>query len=177
MIATGKLRIWSGVVAVLLLGLDQVTKSVVLSLLRVEGATLQLPGPVDLTLMLNRSNAFGLVPISGEWSRWGLVGLNLTVAAALMVVLFRRPVLPLTAAGIAALVAGAVGNALDRCWLGAVVDFIDASKIHFPWIFNIADVCVDLGIGLLVLSSVWSPAARSAEPHGAGSRPVGPDPP
>jgi signal peptidase II len=168
----GKLRTWSCLLALLILTLDQGAKIMVLHLLRVEGATLQLPGPVALTLVLNRSNAFGMVPISGELSRWGLAGFNLAVAAGLMLVLFRRPTRALTAAGIAALAAGAVGNALDRCWLGAVVDFVDVSKLGFHWIFNIADASVDLGIGLLLLGSfILGPAAGPAKPQGAASRP------
>jgi signal peptidase II len=35
-----------------------------------------LPGPVDLTLVFNYSNAFGLVPVSGELTRWGLTALK-----------------------------------------------------------------------------------------------------
>jgi signal peptidase II len=47
--------------------------------------------------------------------------------------------------------AGAIGNALGRLFIGAVVDFLDATKIGFVWIFNVADATLDLGIGLLVL--------------------------
>src|SRR5205807_5495570 len=65
------------------LGLDQISKQWALAELRQMGSTIVLPGPVDLTLVLNRSNAFGLVPVSGELTRWGLAALNLAVAAIL----------------------------------------------------------------------------------------------
>jgi signal peptidase II len=42
------------------------------------------------------------------------------------------------------------------------VDFIDASKIGFPWIFNIADATLDGGIGLLVLSG-WLAGRRTPD--------------
>ena len=54
------------------------------------------------------------------------------------------------------IMAGAIGNALDRALVGAVVDFLDATKIGFVWIFKVADVALDGGIGLLVLSSLLS---------------------
>jgi signal peptidase II len=50
--------------------------------------------------------------------------------------------------------AGALGNALDRFRLGAVVDLFDASKLQFVWVFNLADVSIDLGIGLILLDTL-----------------------
>ena len=129
-----------------------------------------LPGPVDLTLVFNRSNAFGLVPLSGELTRWGLAGLNLAVAAVLVWVAVRRTKSQLSLLGLAFIVAGAVGNAVDRIRFGAVVDFINASKLGFVWVFNVADASIDVGIGCLLLSSLW---------RGSGAHDVrdGPSPP
>lgn len=56
--------------------------------------------------------------------------------------------------GLAFIMAGATGNALDRIFHGSVVDFLDASKIGFAWIFNLADATIDLGIALVVLGSL-----------------------
>jgi signal peptidase II len=117
-------------VAILALGLDQVSKQWALATLRSAGVTMALPGPVDLTLVFNRSNAFGLVPLSGELTRWGLAGLNLAVAAVLVWVAVRRTKSQLSLLGLAFIVAGAVGNAVDRIRFGAVVDFINASKLR-----------------------------------------------
>jgi lipoprotein signal peptidase len=44
-------------------------------------------------------------------------------------------------------------NTLDRIRFGAVVDLFDASKLGFIWIFNVADVSIDVGIALLLLAS------------------------
>ena len=62
---------------------DQIAKNLALARLRISGGHLALPGPVDLTLTFNHSNAFGLTPVAGEVTRWGLVAFNLLVAAAL----------------------------------------------------------------------------------------------
>jgi signal peptidase II len=137
--------------AVLILGLDQVSKQRALGALRLEGSRIVLPGPVNLTLVFNYSNAFGLAPVSGELTRRGLAALNLAVATVLAWVVVRRSTSPLAAAGLGFLIAGAIGNAIDRIRFGAVIDFIDASKLGFVWVFNIADASLDIGIGVLLL--------------------------
>jgi signal peptidase II len=51
---------------------------------------------------------------------------------------------------------GAVGNNLiDRLRLGHVADFIDVSGLgFFPWVFNVADSAISIGVALLILDSV-----------------------
>jgi len=162
-----RVKIYALSAAALALAIDQATKAWVLSNLRTAGASLVLPGPVDLTLSFNLSNAFSLTPVVGDATRWLLVALNLTVAAFILHAILARTLKPLTRFGLALILAGAVGNALDRVLIGAVIDFLDATKIGFPWIFNVADATIDVGIVLLVLSAVWAdrsgqtvPAAR-----------------
>ena len=60
----------------------------------------------------------------------------------------------MNAVGFALIGAGAVGNAIDRLRFGAVVDLFDASKLRFAWVFNVADVSIDLGIGLILLAAL-----------------------
>ncbi len=136
------------------LGLDQLSKQWAIAALRDVGLTRVLPGPLDLTLVLNRSNAFGLVPVSGELTRWGLVAFSLVVAAVLARIVVRRPMPFAGTMGLAFIIAGAIGNTLDRIRFGAVVDFFDASKLGFVWVFNVADSSIDLGIALWLLSSL-----------------------
>ncbi|MDB5691455.1 MAG: lipoprotein signal peptidase [Alphaproteobacteria bacterium] len=139
---------------------DQVCKLWALNALQVEGASQPLIGIFKTTLVFNRSNAFGLVPVAGELSRWGLVSFNAAAAAALALWLFRQPHRLSAALGVGLLIAGALGNALDRLRLGFVVDFLDASALQFHWVFNLADAAVDAGIGCLALSMVILPAIQ-----------------
>jgi signal peptidase II len=141
-------------IAAVVLGLDQASKQWALAALSPVGSTLILPGPIDLTLVFNRSNAFGLVPVSGDLTRWGLAVLGLVVAAILGRVVVRGSTSCLSAVGLALIGAGAVGNALDRIRFGAVVDFFNASKLGFVWVFNVADCSIDVGLGLLLLAAV-----------------------
>ena len=141
-------------VAVLVLGLDQLSKRWALATLHHGGASMVLPGPVDLTLVFNRSNAFGLVPVLGEFSRWGLAGLNIVVVLVLTWIVLRRPMSAVVLLGLGLVIAGAAGNALDRLQWGAVIDFISAAKLGFVWVFNLADVSLNVGVGLLLLAGV-----------------------
>jgi signal peptidase II len=137
--------------AALIVAVDQLTKQWARSYLEQPGVTLALSGPINLTLVLNRSNAFGLVPIAGEFTRWGLTILGFAVAASLGVAIIRGGYRRLTVIGLAFIIAGALGNAIDRARYGAVIDLIDASKIGFVWVFNIADMALDVGLGFIIL--------------------------
>jgi signal peptidase II len=147
-------------VAVPTFGLDQVTKQWALMTLRLAGSRMVLPGPVDFTLEFNYSNAFELAPQFGELTRWGLAALNLAVATVLTWVVARRTTSPFRAAGLAFVIAGAMGNAFDRIRFGAVIDFIDASKLGFVWVFNVADASVDVGMAILLIATLVPRRAR-----------------
>ena len=145
-------RIGALLLATIVLAADQASKAWAMSGLRQAGGHLQLPGPIDFTLSLNQSNAFSMTPVIGGVTRWLLTGANLAVAAVLLWVIVRGRTRTLTTYAFALVMAGAIGNALDRVLFGAVVDFLDASKTGFVWIFNLADTALNLGIGLFLLS-------------------------
>jgi len=53
------------------------------------------------------------------------------------------------------LLAGAIGNLIDRFLLGFVIDFIDLHYQDFYWpVFNVADVLISLGVALLIFSDI-----------------------
>ena len=151
-------RLTTGIIvlatAFAMLCLDQLTKFWALLSLGAVGTTIKLAGPVDLTLLLNRSNAFGLIPDYGGFSRWALIALGLAAAALLLGFALRRSTSIVNALGFALISAGALGNAIDRVRLGAVVDLFDASKLRFVWVFNVADVSIDVGVGLILLAAL-----------------------
>jgi signal peptidase II len=158
-----RFRISALLVAVAAVAVDQASKGWAVTALRRMGGRLALPGPVDLTFNVNQSNAFGMTPVVGHATRWFLISANLVVAGVLLYVILAKELRPLTRFGLALIMAGGLGNALDRLWFGAVVDFIDASKIGFVWIFNVADATVDTGIGLLALSILLSARETAGE--------------
>jgi len=161
-----KSRVIASSVVALVLVIDQLSKQWALTALGKVGSTVVLPGPVDLTLVFNNSNAFGLVPVSGELTRWGLTTLNLVVASILVRVVVRRAAARLTTVGFAFIIAGAIGNALDRIRFGWVIDLFNASKLGFIWIFNVADISIDIGIALVLVAPLLTrPGSDSLHAH------------
>jgi signal peptidase II len=56
--------------------------------------------------------------------------------------------------GLCLIISGALGNGLDRLWLGQVIDFIDVHWYAYHWpAFNVADSSICIGVGLLLLDS------------------------
>lgn len=104
---------------------------------------------------------FALVHNTG--AAWGIFGdstvalgafsLVVCIAALLYMFVVEPGMRPIGALGLSLVVAGGVGNAIDRFSLGYVVDFIEPVFIDFP-VFNIADIGVTCGMALFVLSLV-----------------------
>lgn len=136
--------------------LDQISKVWILGLLgREQGASLPFLGPIHLTMVHNYGMSFGLLRNS-EWGRWLLIGFSVLVVIGLSIWV-RKAIRPLPALGIGMIIGGAIGNNLiDRVLYGYVVDFIDVSRLHFPWVFNVADSGISVGVALLLLDSFLS---------------------
>jgi signal peptidase II len=93
-------------------------------------------------------------------------GLILVAVAAIIVLglvawLFRVKS-GLLAVAIGFIIGGAAGNALDRLVRGAVVDFLDfhLGEWH-PFVFNLADAAISVGVGLLILDGLLGGRSRS----------------
>lgn len=143
------------IVAAVVILLDQWAKHYVTMVMHMEpGFSVSLTDFLNLTLVLNRGVSFGLFrsPEGQEWGRWILAVFagGVSVALAIWVRKVHR-LLPALAIGL--IIGGALGNLSDRIRLGRVVDFIDFSRgiPWFPWVFNVADVAVNIGVILLLL--------------------------
>jgi signal peptidase II len=137
-------------VAAATVALDQISKLWILGVLgREQGASLPLLGPVHLTMVHNYGMSFSLL----RDARWLLIGFSLVVVIGLALWV-RKAVKPLPAIGVGMIIGGAIGNNLiDRVAYGYVVDFIDVSRFYFPWVFNVADSGISIGVALLLLDS------------------------
>jgi lipoprotein signal peptidase len=144
--------------AVLVLAADQGSKYWVLHGLDLaaRGDIPVLPPLLDFTMVWNNGVTFGLLR---AWHRAGqllLSGVAVAVVAGLLAWL-RRAETMLVASSIGAIAGGALGNVADRFRLGVVVDFI---HVHwggwdpFPFVFNVGDSAIVIGVGLLLLESV-----------------------
>ena len=148
--------------------LDQLSKYWILAILRLpEYATHEVLWPLQFTRIWNQGVSFGMFQAGHDLVRWGMVAFNVGVAL-LLAVWVRSQVRVPPAVGLGLLIGGAVGNAIDRAIFGAVVDFIDVQRLgFFPWIFNIADSGITIGVILLLLDSL----RRDARPDALAREP------
>lgn len=143
--------------------LDQLTKYWILAVLRLpEYASHDVVWPLQFTRIWNQGVSFGMLQAGEDLVRWGLVVFSIGVAA-LLVAWARSQARLLPALGLGLVIGGAIGNAVDRARFGAVVDFIDVQRLgFFPWIFNIADSGITIGVILLLLDSLRRDARSDA---------------
>lgn len=146
-------HIWAGVLAVVVIALDLVTKSWALRAL--PGADRELLGGlVPLHLTFNLGAAFGLS--IGDDPRWIFVPISF-VAVGFLVYLIAKagPGDQLRTFASALVLGGALGNLYDRVrWERGVVDFlgpIDLGFMHWP-VFNVADMAITVGAVLLAIA-------------------------
>jgi signal peptidase II len=149
------------VIAAVALALDQASKAWVVAAVRASGVGPAIPGPLHLTLVGNSGISYGLLQGGGDWTRWVLAAFALVVSLVLAAWAWRAEKLA-TAIGVGLILGGALGNVADRIAHGAVVDFIDARALDFPWIFNVADSAISVGIAILLLDGVLAPRRSAA---------------
>lgn len=154
-------RAWRAPVglAALLVAIDQVTKHWAVNELA-DDRVIEVVWTLQFNLAFNSGMAFsrgeGLGPV---------IAVVATVVIVWLLASLRGAGGRLATIGMGCVIGGAAGNLVDRlvrgeAWLrGAVVDFID-----FQWfpIFNVADIAINVGAGLLILNAIL--AARRVQP-------------
>ncbi len=158
--------------------LDQISKYLIVHLCHLGQSVTIFKNILYITYVLNPGAAFGFMAEMRALVRIP-VFILITLFAALAVYSYQRMIPPAKqwqrfALGLIG--GGALGNFVDRILYGQVVDFIDVEHINFhftvnfgwfhfgpnfPWIFNVADSCITVGILLLILNYVFD---RSAKP-------------
>ena len=136
-----------------LVGVDQLTKYLALVNLSAFGGVPVINGVLSLYYVENTGISFSL--LSSKMLL--IVIITVIILAAIVFVLIRTPktayYMPLSVI-LSVIVAGALGNLIDRIIRGFVIDFISLDIIHFP-VFNVADICVCIGIFVLILLVIF----------------------
>jgi signal peptidase II len=149
--SSGLTFLWLTAVVV---ALDQLTKAAIEHSLGLYQSVVVLP-VLEITRYHNTGAAFSFLADAAGWQRWLFTALAIIVSTALVVWLRRidRGDTAL-ASSVALILAGALGNVIDRLRLGHVIDFI-----HFHWgehyfpAFNVADSAITIGAALLLLDA------------------------
>jgi signal peptidase II len=132
--------------------LDQLTKYLIVTHVRLYSVLTVIPGFFNITYVRNRGAAFGILSgASGIWRSLFFIIITIVALAVIARLIWKTyERLPLIAFSLIG--GGAAGNLIDRVRHGEVVDFIQWYFKSYYWpSFNIADTAISIGVGLLVL--------------------------
>ena len=144
-------------IALLVLVADQLSKIWVLQNFTL-GESIQLLPVFNFTYARNYGAAFSFLGDAGGWQRWLFTAIAIVVTCVLSVWLSRlKPTQLKLSLALVLIIAGAIGNLIDRSLYGYVVDFLHVyyQQWHYP-VFNIADCAITIGAGLLIWDSFTS---------------------
>lgn len=108
----------------------------------------------NIVLVFNKGVSFSMFTLDAESGKWIFFAINVLVSMVLFSLMKgeRRRIYRV---GYLLIIAGAIGNAIDRVRFGAVVDFLDFHYLGFHWpSFNVADIAISTGVGLFILYEV-----------------------
>lgn len=146
--------------------IDQTTKAWAARSLRFDGDRSVIPGFLNFAYAQNTGVAFSMLDDHGDSGRWGLSVVAIVAATLVMYFFWRTPRTDDRVLGsLALLLAGIIGNVVDRLRLGFVIDFIDVQfgNWHYPT-FNVADAAICVGAGLLLIDMFLSKKKAESQP-------------
>jgi signal peptidase II len=135
---------------------DQISKAFIVARFELF-ETLTLLPVLDISHWRNQGAAFSMLASAGGWQRWLFTGFALVVSGAIALWLRRLDgaTQKRLACALTLVMGGAIGNVIDRVRLGYVVDFIVVHwDAHYFPAFNVADSCITIGAGLLLLDAL-----------------------
>lgn len=118
---------------------------------------------MDFKLAFNKGAAFSLFADGSGWQRWFFMGIAIVIGLWLCYAIVFERTNALTRLAYASILGGAIGNLYDRILHGKVVDFISWHIGNAYWpTFNVADVGICVGVGLLVIAWLveWRAGSR-----------------
>ena len=150
--------------AALIVVVDQLTKYAVIQYFAVSPAVAVAPF-LNLMLVYNAGAAFSFLSDAAGWQRWLFIGIALIASAWIVYLLRQYPHQRLFALALALVLAGAVGNVIDRVLVGSVIDFLDFHAFGWHWpAFNVADSAITCGAVLLIWDALRPSKNPSPEP-------------
>ena len=125
---------------------DQLLKSWVASSIVLGGSKQLIPGIIELTNLLNSGAAWSI--FEGQQTFFTIITIVAIIVIGYFIWQYRKNIPMLI--GLSLIMAGTIGNFIDRLRQGYVVDMFETTFINFP-IFNIADMCLTIGVIWLII--------------------------
>ena len=151
-------------ISLLVVAADQTTKQIAEAQLTPHQAVNLLPF-FDWYLTYNTGAAFSFLADAGGWQRWLFTAIAIIMSVLIVQWIRKLPAEDnLPAISLCLILGGAIGNLIDRIFLGHVIDYIQVWLGTYPFpAFNIADAAISVGAALLILSSFTGMGKTSAE--------------
>ncbi|QDR72533.1 signal peptidase II [Limosilactobacillus reuteri] len=125
---------------------DQLLKSWVASSIVLGGSKQLIPGIIELTNLRNSGAAWSI--FEGQQTFFTIITIIAIIVIGYFIWQYRKNIPMLI--GLSLIMAGTIGNFIDRLRQGYVVDMFETTFINFP-IFNLADMCLTLGVIWLII--------------------------
>ena len=125
---------------------DQLLKSWVASSIVLGGSKQLIPGIIELTNLRNSGAAWSI--FEGQQTFFTIITIVAIIVIGYFIWQYRKNIPMLI--GLSLIMAGTIGNFIDRLRQGYVVDMFETAFINFP-IFNIADMCLTIGVIWLII--------------------------
>ena len=139
-------------IAALLIIIDQIIKLIVYNTLRIAGREIVLiPRLLSLNYLENTGASFGVF-----LTQFVLIGLGLVIIIFIIRLLFNKKYQldRMMSFGLSLILAGGIGNLIDRIFRGYVIDYLDISNLFkFP-IFNLADIYISIGVIIIFINII-----------------------
>ena len=154
------------VVGIILTVADQLIKIWAIYSLEPVGSITIIENIFSLTYVENRGAAWGMM----AGAKWYLIIMPIVIiVAAIAYLIIKKLSDPLLLWSVMLIVSGGLGNLIDRIFRGFVVDYLHATFIDFP-VFNLADCCITIGAGLLILYVILSDIKERKEKKLGGDK-------
>ena len=149
-------------IAAAIVGVDQAVKYAVVQYFATH-PPIAVTSFFNLLLVYNTGAAFSFLSDAAGWQRGFFIAIALAASAWIVWLLRRDPRPSLFTVALTLVLAGAVGNMIDRIVIGSVVDFLDFHAFGYHWpAFNVADSAITFG-AVLLLCDAFRPHRGRAE--------------
>lgn len=146
-------------IILMITAVDQLTKSLATDYLKSAPSYKIVDGVFELSYLENDGAAWGML----DNAPWVFKTVStVTIIAITLYVALSREISQLTVTALAFIAGGGVGNMIDRIISGYVVDFFNFCLIDFP-VFNVADIFVTIGAGLLIIDLLFFDLAKEKQ--------------
>ncbi len=149
-----KKMIWGFVIIIGCIGLDQITKAIARSSLKPKGSITIIKNFFKFTYVENKGGAWGA--FSGKL--WLFIIITVFALGVMFYLLkdFNLQNNKMYSIGLCLIIAGAIGNFIDRLALKYVTDFLDFYIFGYDFpVFNVADICIVIGVFMLIVQILF----------------------